>query len=53
MLGGAAPNPDSAILRQKCVSGPAIRFYGRIEAASLVDLSELLLKFRDPIRDAP
>ncbi len=53
MRGGAVVNPDSAIPRQQYVCGGAIRFDGQIEAALLVDLSELLLKFRDLIPDAP
>jgi hypothetical protein len=43
MLGGAVLNPDSAIPRQISVCGEAIRFNGQIEAALLVDLSELRL----------
>jgi hypothetical protein len=42
MLGGSVLNPDSAILS---VCGGAIRSNGQIEAALLVDLSELLIRF--------
>jgi len=55
MLGGAVLNPDSAIPRQLSVCGGAnkVQRPEATEAALLVGLPELLLKFRDLIPDAP